>query len=162
MSKTHTRRDFSRLFGIDVLLRHRWITSGMGLSHPPGWDNISPDVPIGGYSFLAHETAQTHRKSSSIRDGDLARGIHALPCKSKQSNAALIVGIVPLRRWPWRHNTNAIFPATIGYVLPSWSYHCIVKWALINILHNSDMKSNAVTSNFVISVVCFIVYCLKL
>ena len=34
----------------------------------------------------------------SIRDGDLARGIHALPCKSKQSNASLIVGIVPLRR----------------------------------------------------------------
>ena len=27
-------------------------------------------------------------------------------------NAALIVGIVPLRHWPWRHNTNAIFPAT--------------------------------------------------
>ena len=34
----------------------------------------------------------------SIRDGDLARSIHALPSKSKQSNAALIVGIVPLRR----------------------------------------------------------------
>ena len=32
----HTRRDFSRLFGVDVLWRHRWTTSGMGLSHPPG------------------------------------------------------------------------------------------------------------------------------
>ena len=48
----------------------------------------------------------------SIQDGDLARGIHALPCKSKQSNASIIVGIVQLRRWPLRHNTNAIFPAT--------------------------------------------------
>ena len=55
MSKTHTRRDFSRLFGVDVLWRHRWITSGMGLSHPPGWDNISPDVKIGGYSCLKSE-----------------------------------------------------------------------------------------------------------
>ena len=50
MFKTHTRRDFSRLFGVDVLWRHRWIISGMGLSHPPGWDNISPVVKIGGYS----------------------------------------------------------------------------------------------------------------
>ena len=32
----------------------------------------------------------------SIRDGDLARGIHALLCESKQSDATLIVGIVPL------------------------------------------------------------------
>ena len=39
----------------------------------------------------------------SIRDGDLARGIHALPWKSKQSNASFIVSIVPLRRWQWRH-----------------------------------------------------------
>ena len=50
-----TRRNFSRLFGVDVLWRHRWITSGMGLSHPPGWDNISPDVKIGGYSCLKSE-----------------------------------------------------------------------------------------------------------
>ena len=55
MSKTHTRHDFSRLFGIDVLWRHKWITSGMGLSHPPGWDNISPDVKIGGYACLKSE-----------------------------------------------------------------------------------------------------------
>ena len=55
MFKTHPRRDFSRLFGVDVLWRHRWITSGMGLSHPPGWDNISPDVKIGGYSCLKSE-----------------------------------------------------------------------------------------------------------
>ena len=48
----------------------------------------------------------------SIRDGDLARGIRALSCKSKQSNASPIVCIVSLRRWPWRYNTNAIFPAT--------------------------------------------------
>ena len=34
----------------------------------------------------------------SIRDGDLERGIRALSCKSKQSNAKPIVGIVPLRR----------------------------------------------------------------
>ena len=27
----------------------------MGLSHPPGWDNISPDVNIGGYSCLKSE-----------------------------------------------------------------------------------------------------------
>ena len=48
----------------------------------------------------------------SIRDGDLARGIFALPSKSNQSNAAFIVDIVPLRLWPWSHNTNAFFPAT--------------------------------------------------
>ena len=33
----------------------------------------------------------------SIRDGDLARGIHALLRESKQNDATLIVGIVPLR-----------------------------------------------------------------
>ena len=78
----------------------------------------------------------------SIRDGDLARGIHVLPCKSKQSNAALIVGIVPLRRWPWRHNTNAIFPATskVRLAIVAVALH-IVEWALINILHNLDMKN---------------------
>ena len=27
----------------------------MGLSHPPGLDNISPDVKIGGYSCLESE-----------------------------------------------------------------------------------------------------------
>ena len=27
----------------------------MGLSHPPGWDNISSDVKIGGYSCLKSE-----------------------------------------------------------------------------------------------------------
>ena len=37
MPKTHDRRDFSILFGVDVLWRHRWITSGIGLSHSPGW-----------------------------------------------------------------------------------------------------------------------------
>ena len=54
-SKTQTRCDFSRLFGVDVLWHHRWITYGIGLSHPPGWDNISPDVKIGGYSCLKSE-----------------------------------------------------------------------------------------------------------
>ena len=34
----------------------------------------------------------------SIRDSDLARCIRALSCKSEQSNASPIVGIVPLRR----------------------------------------------------------------
>ena len=48
----------------------------------------------------------------SIRDGDLEWGICALSCISKQSNASPVVGIVPLRRWPWRHKTNPIFPAT--------------------------------------------------
>ena len=48
----------------------------------------------------------------SIRDSDLARDIHALLCESKQSDTTLIVGIVLLRLWPWRHDTNAIFPAT--------------------------------------------------
>ena len=27
----------------------------MGLFHPPGWDNISPDVKFGGYSCLKSE-----------------------------------------------------------------------------------------------------------
>ena len=67
MSKTHTRRDFSRLFGVDVLWRHRRSTSGMGLSHPPGWDNISPDVKIGGYSCLKSE----NNSSPEIRPGEL-------------------------------------------------------------------------------------------
>ena len=48
----------------------------------------------------------------SIPDGDLARGIYVLLCESKQSDATLIVGIVPLPLWPWRHNANIIFPAT--------------------------------------------------
>ena len=30
----------------------------MGLSHPPGWDNISPDVKIGGYSCLKSENTE--------------------------------------------------------------------------------------------------------
>ena len=55
MSKTHTRRDFSKLFDVTVLWRQRWITSWMGLFHPPGLDNISPDVKIGGYSCLKNE-----------------------------------------------------------------------------------------------------------
>ena len=33
----------------------------------------------------------------SIRDDDLARGIHAFLCESKQRDATFIVGIVPLR-----------------------------------------------------------------
>ena len=36
----------------------------------------------------------------SIRDGDLARDIHALLCESKQSDATLIVDIAALRLWP--------------------------------------------------------------
>ena len=36
----------------------------------------------------------------SIRDGDLARGIHALLCESKQSDATLIVDIVPFSLLP--------------------------------------------------------------
>ena len=40
--QTHTRCDCSRLCGVDVLWRHRWITSGMGLSHTPGWDTVCP------------------------------------------------------------------------------------------------------------------------
>ena len=32
----------------------------MGLSHPPGWDNISPDVKIGGYSCLKSEKREFH------------------------------------------------------------------------------------------------------
>ena len=51
----HTRSNFSRLFGIDVVRRHWWFITGMGLSHPPGWDNISPDVQFGEYSRLKRE-----------------------------------------------------------------------------------------------------------
>ena len=67
MFKTHPRRDFSRLFGVDVLWRHRWITSGMGLSHPPGWDNISPDVKIGGYSCLKSEKTWWRNTDTHLR-----------------------------------------------------------------------------------------------
>ena len=78
-----------------------------------------------------HATAQTHRKSSS-RSFDPGRrsstGYSCALSKSKQSNATLIVGIIPLRRWPWRHNTAAIFPATsklrlavIAVALHSWT-----------------------------------------
>ena len=74
MSKTLTRRDFSRLFGVDVLWRHRWNTSGMGLSHPPGWDNISPDVKIGGYSCLKNENnlsfLQLQRQPIAFKNSD--------------------------------------------------------------------------------------------
>ena len=64
----------------------------------------------------------------SILNGDLARVIHALLCESKQSNATLIVGIVPLRIWPWRHNANVIFAAksklrlaVVVVILHSWT-----------------------------------------
>ena len=64
----------------------------------------------------------------SIRDGNLERGIHVLLCESKQSDATLIVDIVPLCLWSWRHNENAIFPATsklrlavIAVELHSWT-----------------------------------------
>ena len=46
---------FLDFFGVDVLWRHRWFTSGMDLSHPSGWDNISPDLKLGGYSCLKNE-----------------------------------------------------------------------------------------------------------
>ena len=62
-------------------------------------------LAIGAIVFHQHFSHMRLRKPTgslvldrSIPDGDLARGIHALPCKSKQSIAALIVGIVPLRR----------------------------------------------------------------
>ena len=49
--------------------------------------------------FLAHETAQTHRKSIP-RSFDLGRrsstGYSCAPSKSKHSNAALIIGIVTI------------------------------------------------------------------
>ena len=41
-------------FGVDFLLWcYRWITFGIGLCHPPGWKNISPDVKF--EIFLSHE-----------------------------------------------------------------------------------------------------------
>ena len=102
--------------------------------------NVKPIVFLSGLQFLAHETAQTHRKSSS-RSFDPERrsstGYSCAPSKSKQSNAALIVSIVLLRRWSWRHNTNAIFPATsklrlvvIAVALHSWtSYDKHTTWS---------------------------------
>ena len=105
--------------------------------------NLEREVILDSH-ILAHETAQTHRKSSS-RSFDPGRrsstGYSCAPSKSKQSNAALIVGIVSLRRWPWRHNTNAIFPATSKLRLAVIAVHCIVEQALINILHNLDMRN---------------------
>ena len=81
----------------------------------------------------------------SIRDGDQARGIHALPCKSEQSNAVPIVGIVPLRRWPWRHNTNAICPATskLLAVISVALHSCMSSYKHTFVLHvlNFDMKN---------------------
>ena len=40
----------------------------MGLSHPPGWDNISPDVKIGVYSCLKSEKIS---RSNEILKGSL-------------------------------------------------------------------------------------------
>ena len=68
MSKTYSWRDFPRLFGVDVLWRHRWITSGMGLSHPPEWDNISPDVKIGGYSCFKSEKNTPPPRQHTLKD----------------------------------------------------------------------------------------------
>ena len=44
-----------RLFGIDVLWCHTEITTGMGLSHPQGWDNILLDSKLDGYICLKKE-----------------------------------------------------------------------------------------------------------
>ena len=56
---------------------------------------------IGNLVFFSHMRLRTPTGSlvldRSIRDGDLARGIHALQYESKQSDATLIVGIVSLR-----------------------------------------------------------------
>ena len=49
--RMHTIRFFSRLFSVEVLQRHRWFTSTMGLSRLPGCDNISPDCKSDGYSW---------------------------------------------------------------------------------------------------------------
>ena len=38
----------------------------MGLSHPPGWDNISPDVKIGGYSCLKSENFVSQKVVSPL------------------------------------------------------------------------------------------------
>ena len=128
MSKTHTRRDFSRLFGVDVLWRHRWITSGMGLSHPPGWDNISPDskladIPVSREYLFSHR--RLHKPTGSlvldrsIRDGDLARGIHALPVKV---NRAMQLSLLALSYYVADHDVTTrtlSFPRRQSYVLPS-------------------------------------------
>ena len=79
---------------------------------------------------FSHMRLRKHTESlvldRSIRDGDLARGINALSCKSKQSNASPIVGIIPLRRWPWRQSTNAIFPGTsqVRLAVVALAWHC--------------------------------------
>ena len=39
----------------------------MGLSHPPGWDNISPDGKIGGYACLKSENTQSGLPGSGVR-----------------------------------------------------------------------------------------------
>ena len=53
--KMHNRCAFSRLIGIDVLWQHRWFTSEMGFHHPPGLNNILPEVKFGWYSCLKSE-----------------------------------------------------------------------------------------------------------
>ena len=48
----------------------------MSLSHPPGWDNISPDVKFGGYSslksdndrILHHIKGGTRESRPSVQD----------------------------------------------------------------------------------------------
>ena len=72
---------FFRLFGVDVLWRHRWITFGMGLSQPAGWDNISPDIKIGGLIesiTTLWKGLWESRMTSSSRLENISRGRHAL------------------------------------------------------------------------------------
>ena len=96
--------------------------------------------------FLAHVTAQTHRKSSS-RSFDPGRGsskgVIMRSLVKVNRDATLIVGIVLLRLWPWRHNTNPIFSATsklrlafISVALHSWTSSFEHTYSL----HNLDMR----------------------
>ena len=78
MCKICLKRNLDAMFGVDVLWRHRWITSGMGLSHPPGWNNISPDVKIGGYSCLKSEKRESHPSLNNLQHPPLGKPCHGL------------------------------------------------------------------------------------
>ena len=45
----------------------------MGLSRPPGWDNISPDVKIGGYSCPKSEKRESHPRVHDLQNPRLGK-----------------------------------------------------------------------------------------
>ena len=98
-------REFNSIIVSKICKIHKWKASSWiaNLGHS---DGIPSSLPQRGDRFLLFSHMRLHKPTGSlvldrsIWDSNLEGGIHALPFKSKQSNATLIVDIVILRLWP--------------------------------------------------------------